>query len=410
MSTESAAEAAAVVTNNAGFWTAWLSGQNWLDFLQKFMLMALLVGLLVLLIYILNKTFFNWQIQLANYGKTKFKPLMLKQYQLLSTRQIISAALAALRTAKYILIVLLLFFTVPLMFGIFPVTHSLALTIYGYILAPLKTIGGGILEYIPNLFTIAVILLAAKYLFRALNFLAGELETGRLTLNGFYPDWARPTYTLLKYVLYAFLGAVIYPYLPGANSNIFKGISVFVGVLFSLGSSSAIGNIVAGLVITYMRPFKVGDRIKLNDIVGFVVEKSTMVIRIRTHKNEYITLPNLMVLNSCTTNYNKSLETDGSVILFVNVSMNYALEWRRVHELLIAAAKRTENIEQEPAPFVLQLSLEDFYATYQLNAATKAVDLIPRVYSELFQNIQDVFREAGVDLTSQHYFKISRGE
>lgn len=398
------------VTSNAGFWATLLTNGVWLDFLQRFILVALLIALLSLLIHILNKVFLKLQLDLANYGKNKFKPLLLKQYQLLNTRQITSAALAALQTAKYIVIVLLLCVTVPLIFSIFPVTHSLALTIYGYILTPLKAISIGILEYIPNLFTIAVILFVAKYVFRALKFIAVELETGKLTLTGFYPDWARPTYTLLKYLLYAFLAAVIYPYLPGANSNVFKGISVFVGILFSLGSSSAIGNIIAGLVLTYMRPFKVGDRIKLNDIVGFVVEKSSMVTRIRTHKNEYITLPNLMVLNSCTTNYHKSLEEDGNVILYVNVTISYDLDWRRVHELLISAAARTENIEQTPAPFVLQLSLDDFYATYQLNAATKAVDLIPRVYSGLFQNIQDVFREAGIDLTSRHYFKVYRAE
>ncbi|GBR76295.1 mechanosensitive ion channel [Candidatus Termititenax persephonae] len=406
-----AAEAENVVaTSNTFFLTDWLTSRVWLDFLQRFILVALLISLVALLIHALNKTFLKLRTKVVAYGQSKFKPLMIKQYQLLNTRQITSALLAALKTAKYMVIALLLFAAVPLIFSIFPITRSLALTIYGYIFTPLKAIGIGILEYIPNLFTIAVILFVAKYVFRTLKFIADELETGRLTLAGFYPDWARPTYILLKYILCAFLVAVIYPYLPGANSDVFKGVSVFVGILFSLGSSSAIGNIIAGLVITYMRPFKIGDRVKLGDMTGFVVEKSTMVTRIRTHKNEYITLPNLMVLNSCTTNYNKSLEEGGSVILYVNVTISYSLEWRQVHELLLAAAARTENIERNPAPFVLQLSLDDFYATYQLNAATKAVTILPHVYSGLFQSIQDVFREAGIDLTSRHYFKVVQGE
>jgi small-conductance mechanosensitive channel len=198
--------------------------------------------------------------------------------------------------------------------------------------------------------------------------------------------------------------AIVYPYLPGSDSRIFQGVSVLVGIIFSLGSSSAIGNLVAGLVVTYMRPFKIGDRIKINDVTGFVVEKTLMVIRLKTHKNEYVTFPNMMILNSSIVNYHTSSDEDEEgLILNTTITFGYGTPWQTVHEILINAALATSHVQKKPAPFVLQTAMDDFYAVYQINFYTKEVELVPRIYSELYQNIQDGFRAAGIDMTAPHF-------
>ena len=211
-----------------------------------------------------------------------------------------------------------------------------------------------------------------------------------------------PTYSIVKFLLYAFMFVLIFPYLPGSDSNIFKGVSVFIGVLFSLGSSSAIANMVAGLVITYMRPFKIGDRIKIGDVTGDVVEKTLLVTRIRTIKNEVITIPNSSVLNGNTTNYSSEAIEKG-LIIHTTVTIGYDVPWKDMHQALIDAALRTNLILDEPKPFVLQTSLEDFYVSYQINAYTREAGKQALIYSNLHQNIQDVCNERGIEILSPHY-------
>jgi small-conductance mechanosensitive channel len=208
----------------------------------------------------------------------------------------------------------------------------------------------------------------------------------------------------MRVLIYAFTIIVIYPYLPGSDSAVFQGVSVFVGIVLSLSSSSAIGNLIAGLVITYMRPFQIGDRIRIGDVVGFVVEKSAIVTRIRTVKNEYVTFPNRTVLNSSIINYNySSREKEDGLILSIDITMGYTVPWRKVHELLISAASNTPYTQKKPQPFVLQTALDDFYCRYQINVYTKEIGKILAIYSNLYQNIQDVFTEAGIDLNCPHY-------
>jgi small-conductance mechanosensitive channel len=205
-------------------------------------------------------------------------------------------------------------------------------------------------------------------------------------------------------LLYAFTIAVIYPYLPGSDSRAFQGVSVLLGVVFSIGSSTAIGNLVAGLVITYMRPFKIGDRVKIKEVTGFVVEKNLMVVRLKTHKNEYVTFPNLTILGDNITNYNTSSDEDEEgLILHAEVTYGYSTPWETIHEILVNAALATDYVLKKPAPFVLQTSLDDFYARYQVNCYTKEVDKVPRIYTLLYENIQSGFKEKGLDLTSAHY-------
>ncbi|WP_010254730.1 mechanosensitive ion channel family protein [Treponema primitia] len=349
--------------------------------------------------------FFKWfQGKLTIYGSKHFKSLTVKKFHIMDTKQILNILFTLLKIAKYIVTAFQLYLTIPIVFSLFTLTKNLADKLFGYVLNPLKDIGLGILGYIPNVFTIAIIVIITRYVIQTLKFFALRIEKERLVIPGFYADWARPTFNILRILLYAFMVAIIYPYLPGAESNAFQGVSVFVGIIVSLGSSSAIGNMVAGMVITYMRPFKIGDRIQLNDTVGFVVEKSAMVTRIITHKNEYVTFPNLMVLSSKIVNYHtSSTENEEGLILHAEVTMGYAVPWPQVHEILLAAAKKTALTEEKPGPYVLQTALDDYYARYQINVYTKAVEKVPAIYSELYQNLQDGFTEAGISLTAPAY-------
>jgi small-conductance mechanosensitive channel len=349
--------------------------------------------------------FFKWfQGKVAEYGTKHFKNLTIRKFHIMDTKQILNVLFSALRIIKYIVTAFQLFLTIPIVFSLFGPTKDLANKIFGYILTPLKSIALGMLNYIPNIFTIAIIIIITRYLINTLKFFTLRIERGRLVIPGFYEDWARPTFNILRILLSAFMAAIMYPYLPGSESNAFRGVSVFVGVIVSLGSSSAIGNMVAGMVITYMRPFKIGDRIQLNDTVGFVVEKSAIVTRIITHKNEYVTFPNLMVLSSKIVNYQTSSdENEEGLILHADVTMGYAVPWRQVHEILLGAAAKTAFTEEKPGPYVLQTALDDYYARYQINVYTKAVEKVPAIYSELYQNLQDGFAEAGISLTAPAY-------
>jgi small-conductance mechanosensitive channel len=379
-------------------------GSDLISVVRKLGIALAIVAGQALLIWLVWQLFKWFGKKVTAFGGQKIKPLSIKKFRILTTKQIINIIQFFLRIIKYIITAFQLFITIPIVFSLFPQTENVASTLFDYILTPLKSIVIGAVKYIPNLITIIIILTVARYALRGLKFLASQIEREKLVIPGFYSDWAQPTFNILRVLLYAFSFAMIYPYLPGSGSPIFQGVSVFVGIIFSLGSSSAIGNLIAGLVITYMRPFKIGDRIRLQDITGFVVEKSPIVTRIKTHKNEYVTFPNMMVLNSSIINYNTSSDEDEEgLVLHADVTMGYAVPWTKVHEILIAAALKTDHVLKKPKPFVLQTALDDYYAKYQINLYVKEVNRTPAIYSALYQHLQDGFKEAGIDLTAPSY-------
>jgi small-conductance mechanosensitive channel len=336
-------------------------------------------------------------------GRT-LKGFQIKNYEMLTPEREVAVVLTVLRFIRLLTIFILLYILLPILFSIFPWTEGYADTLFLYILSPLRKIGMGLINYIPNLLTILVIVVVTHYVVKFLRFLAVEVEEGKLEIPGFYKDWSKPTYNIIRFLLYAFMFVVVWPYLPGSDSDIFKGVSVFLGILFSLGSSSAIANMVAGLVLTYMRSFKIGDRIKIGEITGDVIEKTLLVTRIRTIKNEDITIPNAMILNSHTTNFTACCEqSEKGLVLHTTVTIGYDVPWQNVQKALIDAALASPDVEKIPAPFVLQTSLDDFYVSYQLNAYTFRVNKMAIIYSSIHQNIQDKFNEAGIEILSPHY-------
>lgn len=348
------------------------------------------------------------KVRIQKLKDTRLKPISIQNYELLDTQRQVNLLIFLSNLLRYVIMLLQLLITVPLLFAIFPQTKGLAYQIFSYIWNPIKNILVGIVDYIPNLFAILIICFAVKYLVRLVHYLSREVEAGRLKFGGFYPDWAMPTYHIIRFLLYAFMIAMIYPYLPGAKNGVFQGISVFVGLIISLGSSTVIGNVIAGLVITYMRPFKLGDRIQLNDTTGNVIEKTPLVTRIKTPKNEVVTIPNSFIMSSHTVNYSASAREYG-LIIHSEVTIGYDVPWRQVHQLLIEAALNTPGVIDDPRPFVLETSLSDWYPVYQINAYIREADKLAQIYSDLHQNIQDRFNEAGVEIMSPHYMAMRDG-
>lgn len=331
-----------------------------------------------------------------------FRDFKYKDYQYLSSDQAFRIFLFLFKPLRLILYATILYASFTILFSIFPFTRNWANELLSLTWEPLKSLLLSAWNYFPKLITILVIYFVIKYINRFIHYIFKEIEDEKLKINGFYPDWAMPTYGVIRFLLYAFMIVLIFPHLPGSDSTVFKGISVFIGVLLSFGSSSAIANIIAGLVITYMRPFKVGDRIKIGDILGDVEEKTLLVTRIKTLKNEVVTTPNSSLLTGNVINYSKETENEG-VILHTNVTIGYDVPWKIMHEALLEAANRTEFAEKLPHPFVLQTSLDDFYVSYQINIFVKQVKYQAVIYSNLHKNIQDVCNERDIEIMSPHY-------
>lgn len=365
--------------------------------------LALLVILLFsALIYFAGK-FFNWTAsKIESNEKQAIKEIKLKDYTLLDARRQLNALLMVNKVVKWFIILILIYIALPILFGIFPWTKNFAEVLFGYILNPLRKITSGIWNYLPNLITIIVIVIFFRYVMKGIHFLKDEIKNENLKFPGFYPDWANPTFQIVRVLVYAFMIVVIFPYLPGSDSPIFKGVSVFLGFLFTFGSAGSLANVIAGLVLTYMRLFKIGDRVKIGDVFGDVIEKSLLVTRVRTAHNEIISIPNSTVMSSHTINYSSDTVETG-LILHTTVTIGYDVPWSEVHNALLEAANRTEKLLKDPKPFVLQTSLEDFYVGYEINGYTKFANQQGSIYSDLHTNIQDCFNEAGIEIMSPHY-------
>ena len=356
-----------------------------------------------LLIWTTNYCYRRWRYRLLRMLLRRTRPLAIKDYEVLNLHRQGILFLTGFNVLRYLVIFLLLFIFVPMFFVAFPETKSFTFTIFGYVWNPFVNILKSVVGFLPKFFQIIVIIICFRYLVKGLHYLMNEIGSGRLKVNGFYADWAQPTYLILRVLCYSFMIVMIWPLLPSSDSQVFQGVSVFIGVIISLGSSSIIGNVMAGMVMTYMRPFHVGDFIKYGDMEGFVIEKSVLVTRIRTRKNDVITIPNSNLMTSQTTNYTFSAHNYG-VIVHTKVTIGYDMQWQLIRDLLLAAAAKTSHLQKKPEPFVRITALDDFYVEYEINAYTRKSELLGDIYSELHQNILDSFHSNGVEIMSPHIF------
>ena len=313
-----------------------------------------------------------------------------------------------LRMLRYTVLIVFLYLYLPFLFSQLHFTRGFGEQLMEYVLRPLRFIWAGITGFLPSFLFILVIIVASRYLINGMRYVAEQVRSGTVTFTNFYPDWAIPTFNLVRIMVIIFTLVIIFPYLPGAKTEAFQGISVFVGLLLSLGAAGVIGNVISGVILTYMRPFVIGDRVKINDVTGDVIGKSLLVTRIKTIRNEEVTIPNGILMNGGVMNYSSLTEQHG-LILHTSITIGYDVPWPEIHRLMLAAAARTESIDRDPAPFVLQKALNDWYVEYELNAYTHDSHRMARIYSELHANIQDAFRDAGVEIMSPHFMALRDG-
>ncbi|MDX2152375.1 MAG: mechanosensitive ion channel family protein [Bryobacteraceae bacterium] len=292
--------------------------------------------------------------------------------------------------------------------GLFPHTATLSAAAVAAASFAIRQVGAGIVAYLPNLMVLVAVFALTLLLVKIAAALARALRTGAITIPNFHRDWVDPTLGLVRAALILFALVVAFPYLPGGDSPALRGVSIFIGVLFSLGSGSAMGNVIAGIILTYMRPFQLGDRVKIADSVGDVTEKSMLVTRIRTIKNVEVIVPNSAILGAHIVNYSANARLDG-LILSTTVTIGYDAPWRQVRDLLVNAALKTPHVLAQPAPFVFHTSLNDFHVSYEINAYTRDANAMAFIYSELHKNIQQEFNAAGVEIMSPTYLSLRDG-
>lgn len=321
-----------------------------LKFITRVALVLLALLVVTLLIWSVNKLYVRWLIFIEKRKGKWLRDLSYKDYTFLSAEQEFRFLLFFFKCVRWFTIALLLYLVIPIIFSIFPFTRGWADDLFGLVWRPFRGLLLAVWDYLPNVFTILVIYFVMKYVIRFVKYIFSEIESGKLKIGGFHADWAQPTYSIVRFLLYAFMFVIMFRYLPYADSDVFKGVSVFIGVLFSLGSTSAIANIVAGLVITYMRPFKIGDRIRIGDISGDVIEKTLLVTRLRTVKNEEITIPYSSVLSVNTINYSSFCKSEG-LIVHTTVTIGYDVPWQDMYAALIDAALRSELVLRNSQAF-----------------------------------------------------------
>jgi small-conductance mechanosensitive channel len=316
---------------------------------------------------------------------------------LLSPERVRTMLNGALRILRALLIFVLFYLYIPSILSAIPQTQDLVGKVMPYLMAPVVTSGKAIWAYLPDFITLVVILVVGRYVIRLLRFSMVAIGAGGLKVEGFEAEWAEPTYKLGRMLIIFVVVMMSYPYLPGSGSDVFKGFSLFVGALVTLGASSSIANVIAGIILTYTGSFRVGDRVKIGDTVGDVIEKKLFVTRIRTIYNEEVTVPNGLVMQTQIVNYTTSSKK-GGLALTIEAGIGYDVDWRTVHELLKNAAGKTESILEEPEPFVLQQGLGDFAVQYKLVAFTEDARTAVKTVSELQQHALDEFNEAGVEI------------
>ncbi len=366
----------------------------------------LFTAIFVLLLKLLQIGFARFRLLSDSWRGTRIRGIRLQRLELLTARRITWVLNSAAMVVHAAVVLVAFYFYVSLVLGIFPSTRALSDTLFAYTVSGMRATGRAFAEYAPNLFMIALIAAITHYALKACRYVFQGFETGMLTVSGFYREWASPTYKIVRLLLLAAAAVVVFPYVPGHDSPAFKGVSIFFGVLLSFGSAGAVGNIVSGVLLTYTRAFQVGDRVRIADTLGDVTETTLLATHVRTVKNEDVTVPNSLVLSSHIVNFNCRA---GALILHTGVTIGYDAAWRTVHQLLISAAVATEHILADPPPFVLQTGLDDFYVHYQINAYTDTPSKMVTIYSELFQNIQDKFNEAGVEICSPHFASLRDG-
>ena len=361
-----------------------------------------LSAVFVLIFWGILRVFRRLDAWAVNHVHKGARDLASKSHHLIQAEQIWTVVAGLLSTLRVLALLLLIYSYLNTVLGLFPWTRPFALILFDLVLNPVKSLWQGFVASLPDLTFLVILFLILRYILKLLRMFFTLVSRGRIKLHNFDPDWAMPTHKIIRFLIVAFALVIAYPYIPGSDSMAFKGVSVFIGVIFSLGSSSFIANVMAGLAMTYRGAFKEGDRVKIDDVFGNVVEIKMMTTRIQTIKNESVLIPNSNILNTNVTNYSMMAQKQG-LLLHTVVGIGYDTPWRQVEAMLLLAADRTEGLQKDPPPFVLQTLMGDFAVNYEINAYCSDVGRMLAIKSDMHRNIQDVFNEYGVQIMSPAY-------
>lgn len=326
----------------------------------------------------------------------------IQSFQIVNAAQLWTGVTIVLRWCFWLAAVALAYAYIEYVLNLFPWTREFAQQLLNVVLDPLRTMALATWQKVPDVIFLVVIYFVVRYLLRLTRLFFDSLASGTIVFRNFYPDWAVPTYRGVRLVILLVAIVIAYPHIPGSQSEAFKGLSILVGLMISIGSSSFIANMIAGYALTYRRAFTTGEWIELGDTYGEVLQTRMQVTHLRTPKNEEVIIPNSTILTSPVTNYSK-LAREHGLILHTTVGIGYETPWRQVEAMLILAAQRAQLVAREPPPFVLQRKLGDFAVEYELNAFCNDASLRPRALSELHRNILDVFNEYGVQIMTPAY-------
>jgi small-conductance mechanosensitive channel len=334
--------------------------------------------------------------------RTRVRGVQVSTFQFVRAERVWQAVTGIVAAAWAVVALVALYAYLQYVLTSFPWTRGLGLGLAGMVAVPLRFLADGAISTFPKLVFLAIFVLVTRYLLKIIRLFFDAVGAGTVTLGSFAPEWATPTYKLVRLLIVALAVVVAYPYVPGAQTDAFKGVSLFIGVVFSLGSSSFIGNVIAGYSMTYRQTFRAGDIVKIGQHVGAVESAGLMVTRLRTPKNEEVIVPNSQILGADVVNYS-TLAKQRGLILHTTVGIGYETPWRQVEAMLLEAAERTDGILKEPRPFVLQTALGDFAVTYEINVHCDTPAQMPKLYTALHRNVLDVFNEYGVQIMTPAY-------
>ena len=359
--------------------------------------------ILIILFYFFNLVIKKITLLLEKKIKSMIDHIESRSFRLIRSSQIWIAILGLLKLTKLILLLFILVVYFEYVLGLFPWTRLVAHSLISILLNPVKTIFTAIVDYIPNLIFLIVLFFFTRYLLKLIKLFFDGLNKETITISGFESEWAYPTYKIVRAFLIIFAIVLAYPFIPGSGSDAFKGISIIIGLLFSLGSTSFIGNITAGYSMIYRRTFKTGDIVKIDDHIGQVIDIKLLVTKIKTFKNEEIVVPNSLIQKSNIINYSSPIKTHDGIILYTTVGIGYETPWRQVEGMLLLAAERTEGLLKEPKPFILQKTLGDFAISYELNIYCNDPKNMMIHYTNLHRNILDIFNENNIQIMTPAY-------
>jgi len=325
-----------------------------------------------------------------------------------ATNEIVRSQTIGTIAASIVRVLLLLFYLINFYYYLSFTLRSIAETrsfageLFNFLTDPVIAVSFEILGQVPNVITLLLIGFVTRFVIKTTRLVFENIDSGALSFNGFEKQWVWPTYKMLRVVIVLLAIVFAFPYIPGSDSAAFKGVSILIGVMMSLGSSSVVGNLLAGIFVIYKRSTNIGDRIKVGEHIGDVVAIRLMETHLKSLKNELISIPNSQLLGTDVVNYTSQLDPKG-LLVHTTVGIGYEEPQRKIEAMLITAAERTKNLKRNPKPFVLRTGLMDFAVNYQINAYSTHGDKLPQIMSDLHSNILDVFNEERVQIMTPSY-------